>query len=54
MRAAFSATDGQAQKAGSTAAVAPPWLEPGSPPVAKSKMATFELYLIADKAAAKR
>ena len=29
------------------------WLAPGSPLFAKSKMATFELYLIADKAARK-
>lgn len=29
------------------------WLGPGSPLFAKSKMATFELYLIADKAARK-
>ncbi|WP_172135093.1 fructose-1,6-bisphosphatase [Adlercreutzia sp. ZJ473] len=29
------------------------WLSPGSPLFAKSKMATFELYLIADKAARK-
>ena len=29
------------------------WLSPGSPLFAKSKMATFELYLVADKAARK-
>lgn len=30
------------------------WLGAGSPLFAKSKMATFEIYLVADKAAAQR
>ena len=52
VRAAFSATDEAERKRGLDM-LWYLWLGPGSPLFAKSKMATFELYLIADKAARK-
>lgn len=52
VRAAFSATDEGERKRGLDM-LWYLWLGPGSPLFAKSKMATFELYLIADKAARK-
>lgn len=52
VRAAFLATDEAERKRGLDM-LWYLWLGPGSPLFAKSKMATFELYLIADKAARK-
>ena len=52
VRSAFSATDEAERKRGLDM-LWYLWLGPGSPLFAKSKMATFELYLIADKAARK-
>ena len=52
VRAAFLATDEEERERG-LAMLWYLWLGPGSPLFAKSKMATFELYLIADKAARK-
>ena len=52
VRAAFRATDEEERERG-LAMLWYLWLGPGSPLFAKSKMATFELYLIADKAARK-
>ena len=52
VRDAFLQTDPAARKRGLDL-VWYLWLGPGSPLFAKSKMATFELYLIADKAARK-
>ena len=52
VRAAFLAADAEERKRGLDM-LWYLWLGPGSPLFAKSKMATFELYLIADKAARK-
>lgn len=52
VRAAFTAADEAERKRGLDM-LWYLWLGPGSPLFAKSKMATFELYLIADKAARK-
>lgn len=52
VRAAFLAADEDERKRGMDM-LWYLWLGPGSPLFAKSKMATFELYLIADKAARK-
>ncbi len=52
VRAAFSATDAQSRKRGCDL-LWYLWLGEGSPLFAKSKMATFEIYLIEDKAARK-
>ena len=52
VRAAYLATDEAERKRGLDM-LWYLWLGPGSPLFAKSKMATFELYLIADKAARK-
>ena len=52
VRAAFSATDEQNRKRGCDL-LWYLWLGEGSPLFAKSKMATFEIYLIEDKAARK-
>ncbi len=52
VRAAFSATDAQNRKRGCDL-LWYLWLGEGSPLFAKSKMATFEIYLIEDKAARK-
>ena len=52
VRAAYEATDPVERKRGCDL-LWYLWLAPGSPLFAKSKMATFELYLIADKAARK-
>ncbi len=52
VRTAFSATDAQSRKRGCDL-LWYLWLGEGSPLFAKSKMATFEIYLIEDKAARK-
>ncbi len=52
VRAAFLATDEEERERG-LAMLWYLWLGPGSPLFAKSKMATFELYLIAEKEARK-
>lgn len=52
VRAAFSATDPAEQKQGLDL-IWYLWLGEGSPLFAKSKMATFEIYLVEDKAARK-
>ena len=52
VREAFAATDAQAAKRGRDL-LWYLWLGQGSPLFAKSKMATFEIYFIADKAARK-
>ncbi len=52
VRAAFFSTDEEERRRGRDR-IWWLWLAPGSPLFAKSKMATFEIYLVADKAARK-